>query len=400
MQALIARYRQATELHEGGEIPALHGLRAFMVFMVAAFHFWQHSWLTPVIPWFGGRLSLDPLLRTGYMWVDGMLLLSGFLCYLPYAAAKESGRPSPPVLPFYRKRVIRVVPSYLFNVLAVLFLIALPQRRYAGLWEAARDLLAHISFTHNLFWFSYADTPLNGVLWTLAVEMQFYLLFPFLARGFRRMPLLTYGLMAATAFGFRAYAASLPDNSLWFNQLPAFLDVYANGFVAASVFVSLRRRMKEDVWTRILLSACAFAAALGLWQLLQQQAYSYPQSAIRLGQMARRYSFSALLALFMLGCSLGLGGIRLFFGNRLSRYLAAISYQFYMWHQVLATQLKRWGIPRSISLQPNQAGEFSWQWRYVLLCWLGALVIATFCTYLMEKPLSRRLSAAGRAKKA
>ena len=120
MQTLIARYKDMTRIPEGGDIPALHGVRALMVLIVAAFHIWQQSWLTPEIRLFGRGISADTLLRSGYMWVDGLILLSGFLCYLPYAAAAESGRPLPNILPFYRKRFWRIMPSFAFNLMVML----------------------------------------------------------------------------------------------------------------------------------------------------------------------------------------------------------------------------------------------------------------------------------------
>ncbi len=398
MQGLIASYRRQTALRDG-QIPALDGVRAAMVLLIAAFHFWQQSWLTPVIALPGRRLSLDFLLRSGYLWVDGLLLLSGFLLYLPHAEAKEGAKPPPVALPFYRKRFFRIVPSYLLNLAVVFFAVALPENRYAAAGDAAKDVLAHLTFTHTLFPFSYLNTPLNGVLWTLGVEMQFYLLFPLLARAFRKMPLATWLAMALTAFGFRAYASSLPDSAMLFNQLPAFLDVYANGFVAASVFVSLRRRMKEDVWTRILLTACAFAALGLILALLREQAAQSGAQAIRAGQMARRFSLSVYLSLFILGVSLGLGGVRLLFGNPVARLLSQMSLQFYLWHQVLAVQLRVWGFPPSAVPNPNQAGDRGWQIAYLLCCWLGALGISALVTFLFERPLAARLGGRGRAKR-
>ena len=398
MQRLIAGYKDLTELKDGGEIPALHGARALMVLFVASFHFWQHSWLTPSLSLFGRQISMDPLLRTGYLWVDGLLLLSGFLCYLPHAAAAMSGRPSPPALPFFRRRFLRIFPSYLFNLVVVLLFVALPGRAYPGPWEAARDMLAHLTFTHNLFRFSYLATPLNGVLWTLAVEAQFYLIFPLLARAFRKMPLLTYAGMLGAAVAFRAYAGAQGDNSMLINQLPAFLDVYANGFVAASVFTALRRRMKEDGWTRVLMTVCAVAALMALSRLLLGQAGESGLDMIRAGQLSRRFLFSALLALLLIGVSLGLGGVRLLLGNPLTRFLSAISYQFYIWHQLLATWLRQRRIPMSISPEPNRVGEDSWQWRYLALCFAGTLLIATLCTYLIERPLARRRGPKGTKK--
>ena len=390
MQRLITRYKDQVELRDGGEIPALHGARFLMVFFVAIFHWWQLSWLTPQFTLFGHHISMDPLLRSGYMWVDGMLLLSGFLCYLPHAAAREAGRPAPAPLPFYVKRFWRIVPTYLLNLAVVLLVIVLPQRLYADSGRAAGDILAHITFTHNWFPYSYLRSPLNGVLWTLAVEVQFYVLFPLLARAFRRMPLLTYLGMSGVAFAFRGYAATLSDSAMWFNQLPAFLDVYANGFVAAGIYVSLRRRVKEDSWTRVLMTVCAGAAVLVLAMLVRGQAGEASAQAIRQGQMMRRWPQSAMTALALLGLSLGLGGVRWLLGNPVTRFLSQISFQFYMWHQIVAAQLRYWGIPASASPTPNMVGDIAWQRLFVALSLVIALGIATLITFLIEQPLARR----------
>ena len=387
MQRLISWYRDATQAQDG-RIPALDGLRALMVLIVISFHIWQQSWLTPSIPWFGRRISLDCLLRSGYIWVDGMLLLSGFLLYLPYA---QRGRALPSTRQFYRRRFFRIVPTYLLNLLVVFLVVALPERRYATPWAATRDILAHVTFTHNLFPFSYVNTPLNGALWTLAVEVQFYLLFPLLARAFRRMPVVTYLGMAGVAFGYRAWVGTLPDTSLYFNQLPAFLDVYANGFVAAGVYVSMRR-LKEDGWSRVLMTVCAGLAVYGLLALCRAQAAEKGGALIRMGQMNRRFLLSVLLSVLMLGTSLGLGCVRLLLGNRVTRFLAEISFQMYMWHQVLAIQLRTWGIPASEFTLPNQMGDRVWQRSYVLLCYLGAFAISVLVTYLIEQPIARRFS--------
>ena len=395
MQRIIAWYREQTEVQDG-YLPALDGLRALMILIIVSFHIWQQSWLTPVLPWFGRSISLDFILRSGYLWVDGLLLLSGFLLYLPYA--QRGTRPLPPVGPFYRRRFFRIVPTYLLNLLVVFLVVALPEKRYATPWAATRDILAHMTFTHNLFPFSYLHTPLNGALWTLAVEVQFYLLFPLLARAFRRMPVVTYLGMAGIAFGYRAWAGTLADSSLYFNQLPAFLDVYANGFVAAGIYVSMRR-LKEDGWSRVLMTVCAALAVYGLLALCRAQAAEQAGEFIRRGQMNRRFLLSVLLSVLMLGTTLGLGGVRLLLGNRITRVMSQISYQMYMWHQVLAVQLRTWGIPASAHALPNQVGDRVWQRSYELLCYMGALVISALVTYLIEQPIARRFSGRARTKK-
>ena len=56
--------------------------RTMAVGMVGWFHIWQQTWINP------GPLHLA--VRTGYIWVDGMILLSAFCLWLPYARARAA----------------------------------------------------------------------------------------------------------------------------------------------------------------------------------------------------------------------------------------------------------------------------------------------------------------------
>jgi len=397
VQGIIARYKQRTALSFEGRIPALDGLRAFFVFSVVAFHLFEQSWLAPRFTVLGLHINLDPFLRTGYLWVDGMLLLSGFLLYLPYARSREAGRPFLSRPGFYRRRLARIVPTYLLHLVIIFLVVALPERRYVTWWHAARDWLAHLTFTHPLFPFSSRFTPLNGALWTIGVEMQFYLLFPLLARAFDRMPLFVYASGTAVALAFRGYAMTIPQTPMLINQLPAFLDVYLHGMIAAMVFARFEKQ-KDDGLRRALFTAVTLAAVMGLAVIVRHQAGMRSIESLRVGQMSVRYAQSVLSALLLLGASLGLGGIRLVMGNKVTAYLAAISYQVYMWHQMIAVQFKKWRIPPSEHPQPHTVFERDWQTLYVLLVMLATFVIATAITYLVERPLLERLSKPGQRK--
>lgn len=394
MSSLKDRYLDYTATERDGRLPVLDGARALFVLFVAAFHIWQQSWLTPTVTVGGRYISLDPLLRSGYMWVDAMLMLSGFLLYLPYAASAEDGKPAPRILPFYKKRLLRIVPSYYLCVLIMLAFVALPKGSYTengafSWWRMGRDLLAHATFTHTLFQFSYTGSPLNGALWTLGVEMQFYLIFPFLGRLFRRWPVQVYLGMLALALGYREWVRLQPDSTLIFNQLPGQLEAYANGMLAAGVYTALKRRMKQDRWTRLLFTAILAAAVCGVWQLVKGQAASNGYENIRMGQMDRRFALSGLCALSILGLLFGARPIRLIFGNRVTAFLSAVSFQFYMWHQVFAVQLKEWHIPASELENPWMAGDRGWQILYTALCFAGALAISALVTYAFERPIAR-----------
>lgn len=82
--------------YDTGHIGVLDGIRVFAIGIVAWFHFWQQSWLSPQI----GSISLDWLVRTGYLLVDMMILLSGFCLFLPYARAMVYGERQQPLSAF------------------------------------------------------------------------------------------------------------------------------------------------------------------------------------------------------------------------------------------------------------------------------------------------------------
>src|SRR3954453_21555260 len=129
-----------------------------------------------------GRLSEGPFGRV--MFVLGgeavivFFVISGFLLYRPFVAARAAGRPLPRTGAFLFRRAFRIVPAYW----VILTLLAI----YPGL---------HGPFTED--WWRYyfflqlysPDTVLAGlpVAWTLCVEVTFYLLLPLWALGVRRL---------------------------------------------------------------------------------------------------------------------------------------------------------------------------------------------------------------------
>ncbi len=367
------------------------GLRALSVFIVAWFHIWQQSWLNPVLKLGPLELDFNPIVRTGYMMVDMMLLLSGFLLFLPYARHRAEGEPLPDVRTYFIKRALRIIPSYWLCVFIMLFVYALPGGEYGSPRHLILDLLGHLTFTHNLTFEGYLGTRLNGVLWTLAVEGQFYLIAPLLGRAFARRPLPTYLGMVAVAFVYRfVYVTGLPDTSLYFNRLPAMLDVYANGMMFAWVYVLLKKRVKPRAWKSALALLACVAALAGVWTLMEAQTHrGGDYEDIRLGQMIYRFPLSALGGLFLAAGGLAPAWFQWLFSNRIMRFLAGISYNLYIWHSHLALRLRAWHIPPYTDEMPQRAGEQPWQTQYTWLCFAGAVVVAALLTYLWECPLNR-----------
>ena len=174
---------------------------------------------------------------------------------------------------------------------------------------------------------------------------------------------------------------------MWFNQFPAFLDVYATGMLAALFYVALAKKFpRPPVWVRLAATVIACAAVYAVILLMQSQAGSNGYNAIRLTQMNQRFFLAAALALCMVGLALSFQVVRFVFSNPVMKFLSAISFNYYIWHQVLAVWLKEWHIPPYATENPNNPAEQPWQLLYTFACFGFAVLLASALTFGLEKP--------------
>ena len=399
-------------------IPELDGLRALMIFMVSWYHIWQQSWLTPAV----GSWSLDYLLRSGYVWVDGTVLLSAFLLYRPYARARMGGTALPDPRAFYRRRARKILPGYWFILALTLFGVCIPWRLYATPQFLVKDVATHLTFTFPFFYDTYVATPLGAACWTLAIETQAYALFPWVARASLRRPGRTCAALLTLCFGFRLWCLwSLKDFNMVVNQLINFLDVYVLGCLLAAAHERLAEK-KRPAWAAWAATGVFLLAGWGLLRMLRVQAASSVYTAesglagwvgqllgmergssnypiIQRNQMLYRPVFAALFGALLLAAPRSVKPLRKLLGNRGTHFLAGISMNYYLIHQTVIVHMRRICFPPSESEYPNQAGEQPWQLHYTLWAFGLSLVLAAAITYGVEKPVQRLLDrrAAGRS---
>ena len=374
-------------------IPELDGLRVLMIFIVSWYHIWQQSWLRPYI----GSYSLDYLVRSGYVWVDGTVLLSCFLLFLPWARAMADGTPVPDTMDFYYRRFRRIVPGYYFITLAVFFAIALPWGLYESPQFLVKDLATHLTFTFTFFYDTYVATPLGAAGWTLAILVQGYLLFPLIARGVMKKPAATFGLMAAVCLGFRAWCIwALYDYTMVVNQLINFLDVYILGIAGAIAYVRLEK-LRSGQGGKISRKWQAIATVVfigvfwGLLSLLRVQASAGSYPDIQKRQMMYRPVYGVCFTLLALSAPFSLAPLRKLLGNPVTKFLGGISMNYYLIHQTVTVHLKRLKIPASESAEPHMSGELQWQMGYTALAFGISVLLAILVTYAVEKPAGKLL---------
>ena len=117
----------------------------------------------------------------GVIAVDMFFVISGFLISAMLVRELETGRFS--LASFYARRIRRIVPA-LFAMLAIVAVAAYQLLLPSELAEFGRRLLSSATFTANMYFQSQSgyfapDAQANVLLhiWTLAIEVQFYLLY-------------------------------------------------------------------------------------------------------------------------------------------------------------------------------------------------------------------------------
>jgi peptidoglycan/LPS O-acetylase OafA/YrhL len=213
-----AQQRPAADVRAPAKSVAAHradidGLRTVAVLPVVAFHVGVH------------------VLRGGFVGVDVFFVISGFLITQMIADQLEVGRFS--ILSFYERRIRRILPALLAVLLAV-YLTGLVYFLPADVIDLSKSLIAAaLSGSNVYFWFGagYFDRmaiskPLLHT-WSLAVEEQFYMVWPIMLmlgyRFFRRqvftamlaLSILSLAASAIGAYEFPIATFYLPFTRFW-----------------------------------------------------------------------------------------------------------------------------------------------------------------------------------------
>ncbi|ODQ93931.1 acyltransferase [Mycolicibacterium holsaticum] len=230
-------------------LPAVEGMRACAAMGVVVTHVaFQTGHNSGVAGRLFGRFDLA---------VAVFFALSGFLLWRGHAAAARGLRPSPPTGHYLRSRVVRIMPGYLVAVVVILLLLP----------DAKADLtvwLANLTLTQI-----YVPLTLTAGLtqmWSLSVEVAFYLVLPLLALGVRWVPVrarvtvIATAAVASLAWGLIPFDTPYGVNAL--NWPPAFFSWFAAGMLLAELTVSPVGWAHRLARRRVLMAVIAVAAFL------------------------------------------------------------------------------------------------------------------------------------------
>jgi peptidoglycan/LPS O-acetylase OafA/YrhL len=355
-------------------IKGLDGLRAVAFLLV----FFFHAGLFPI----------------GWVGVQLFFVLSGFLISGILLDMKNVLSGSAYFIKFYGRRFLRIFPLY-YLYLLIIWLVAAWlssidfRTKYMDLFH--QQLPYALTYVYDFYMTSNLFERTNDLLthfWSLAVEEQFYLFWPFLIllipRGKEKPVFL---LVVAFSIAFRALIMFWPGFSAYFSLRPVpsqvvyglpFSHMEAFALGALLNVVKLPRPRLQLIALLIAIPVVGLASewlATGSWKNVYNLGYSlFMPDALKpiWGYTVINYLFALLIFGVMRE-----GWLVRFLDSRLMRYLGTISYGLYVYHfPILWFTVSVWGVPDP--------------WIHFLLT-SAALVLTTLAASLsyrfFEKPI-------------
>jgi peptidoglycan/LPS O-acetylase OafA/YrhL len=361
-------------------ITELDGLRALAVLLV----FLNHYAPVESMPW------LAPLRRVGWTGVDIFFVLSGFLItgILLDTRFHKTGY----YKTFYIRRSLRIFPLY-YGLLTAVLLVMSVSRNGSEL----REMIAR--WGHPAWLYTYLANVKIAVsnispssyfvpMWSLHVEEQFYLVFPFLVR---RLPLTQ---LKRVLIGAVIAAPLIRLGLLWlfparpllqYMLLPCRMDALALGALAAIGSPARERRSPQS-------KALSTVVICGLL-FVAYQSFTWSGAAFNtpfertIGYSLFDFAFAGCLLLILMFRG---GPATAWLNWRILQYVGLISYGLYLFQAPAASLVDKLVRTSGYVLGPDTA--------------LRAFCIAATCTglatiswYLWESPWLRLKTRFGRA---
>lgn len=390
----------------GTKVPYLDGIRAIAVIFVLLEHTWVLSG-TPavsVINLFGGKpIQIAPYLGTMYVGVDLFFVLSGFLLAQYWLRADFEHRPRPSIRPYFRHRFFRIIPAYYVCLVVVLLFLTpyLIPSQFVYSKLGAFIFSAHLTFTQYLFPISASDYSVDGSMWTLTMEMIFYLVLPWAVILFLRnrwlitLPALTlctlgwlylsrHSLGALVAYDVSTVSQygvnEAVIRSFLSRQFPAFFVNFGLGMVVANLYWQFKTKAAAYRILKYLtvqwMGTLYFLIGCGI------VIYSMNRLALQAGPIGyylKNIAVAAGFALILAGVIAGSTWLQTIFSLAPLRFIGIIGYSVFLWHMPLIYLFNKY--PGIAAMPPER------RFPTVLICTvISSLLLGTLSYLTVEKP--------------
>lgn len=330
--------------------PHIDGLRAFAVLSVLVFHGFPNA------------------LPGGYVGVDVFFVVSGYLITSIIVSELEQRRFS--YCDFYCRRIRRIFPALILVLVACLavgwFVLLADELKMLGKHAAAASaFVANLVFWQEAGYFDVqSDHKILLHLWSLGIEEQFYLIWPFLLVIAQRLGKLKPIIVSFTV-------ASFALNVIWIWQYPV-----------ATFYLPITRFWELGVGAVL----ATHSGVIGNRSQRQQQGLVWLALISLLGATLffhRDLSFPGFYALLvtlataiLIACAQAIPALNRILSAKYLVWIGLISYPLYLWHWPLLVFYK--------TIQLGKAGTLE-----IVMVLALSLLLAILTHHWIEKPLKK-----------
>ena len=288
-------------------------------------------------------------LPCGYLGVQAFFVLSGFLLTRILVDMKADLKGTKYFFRFYGRRALRIFPLYytyllIAGIAAYLFINKFGQNEYPALVRFWGEYLYLVTYTFNFFSTSihYQPSFYAGHLWSLAVEEQFYLVWPFIIYfvSNRRLKLVLLliivlgplvRLVEALASYYQIPSCLSSNINLVVYALPfSYFDAFAMGGFFSLFDV---KTTKRNFWFLILLVPLIGYLTQGIFSgTITWRAFGYPDYMQDSFKYVWGYSIWSFLFCLLIQRVVHGDFFPSVFNHSILRYLGKISYGLYVFH--------------------------------------------------------------------
>lgn len=358
-----------------------------------------------------GSDVMQVLSNGGGLGVGMFFVLSGFLLSLPFWRALDAGESLPSLRVYGMRRAARILPGFWLALIVTFVLSFTIFGAKLDVWLGLR-FLAGFFLLSDWHWLTLFPVEVNGPLWSIGFEATAYALLPLgfvlIALVGTSLPawgkrLAWLGIIALALGAHMAFANFVTVDPVgrsweyglqggakvwmpWFNPF-GFFAMFATGAFAGGVRTLLagRRHWMMDV----LCLAAVLAAGF----------YMYAEARMEEGELYGwlrvPYRFPTMHLLVSAILVFGPGSLMVgrLLDNRLTSYIAQVSFGVYVWHYLVLELVREFWMPRMVYGQMIDGNAF-WSASGVIIA--VSFAIATLSYKFLEEPITRNARAVER----
>ncbi|HVT90991.1 MAG TPA: acyltransferase [Tepidisphaeraceae bacterium] len=393
---------------ESSHIPALDGVRGLAILMVMFFHFtvlWKDSKID---------VAFGAATRFGWAGVDLFFVLSGFLITGILLGSKGQTNF---FRNFYMRRVLRIFPLYYLVVF--IGTVVLPHTPLTQIkdFRPINHGTWHFPFGYTsemphwpFYWLYFANFPivftsdfmndLIAITWSLAIEEQFYMVWPFIVvacttRTLKKVCLgvLSFSFLSrvAVAIYMHHYGDTANNHRMSYEFTFCRLDAISLGSLLATIMYeggmdAVRALIPRTIW----IAPIAAIVLLGSMAHAKKPIIHEDPYGMTVGYTSIAVLFLCIMIWTLTSAPRGI--FNLFFTQKWLRFLGKYSYAIYLCHMPIHRIMREWVYRPEDFLMigtPDHGTKLPGQIIFYVLCTVPTIGLALLSWNLIEKRFLR-----------